>query len=102
MVDTKKHMGRNLLPYDIPTFDMALDVKQAVKLAKTLSILDSAQTKYPVFWYEFYCLLRPEKLILEGKNRLGLHDVSQIAYVLTQMPQKDDTDDLSKLLYTVV
>jgi hypothetical protein len=58
---------------------MALDIKQSLKLAKTISILDHDQSKYPVFWDQF------RKIIDVKTEGLKVAELAQLAYVFTQI-----------------
>ena len=47
---------------------MSVDIRQSIKMAKTLSIIDPKQDKYTVFWLEFYGLLKPKNFGLDNDN----------------------------------
>jgi hypothetical protein len=38
-------------------FNMALDVRQTIKLARSISIIDKNKEKFPTFWHQFLSVI---------------------------------------------
>ena len=62
-------------------FNMELDLRNSIKLAKTISILDRDQSKYPIFWSQFQKIIGSQSA---ASNRVvSLSEIASLAYVLT-------------------
>ena len=62
-------------------FNMELDLRNSIKLAKTISILDRDQSKYPIFWTQFQKIISSQSA---ASNRVvSLSEIASLAYVLT-------------------
>lgn len=60
---------------------MELDLRNSIKLAKTISILDRDQSKYPIFWTQFQKIIGSQSA---ASNRVvSLSEIASLAYVLT-------------------
>lgn len=62
-------------------FNMALDIKQTIKISKNISIIDKDGTIFPLFWEQFNTIADK----VDKTNHLNMYDISQLAYVSTQM-----------------